>query len=207
MEPIKYNIKVRQGTTFSESFRWESSRKVYAKITNIDKTAPVVITTETAHGIPPGWRFRVSGAQGMKEINSAGDTWYTSDALQSTLTTLVINDVNAIGYSTYTSNTGVVEFFAPAVSGAYEALMQIRTKVDADAVLLELSTTNGMIEVDQATSTIKLNIPDSVTRELEFTSAVYSLELKEVATGRVLPFLTGSVSLIKDATAWPIVQP
>lgn len=207
MEPIKYNIKIRQGATFSETFRWETSRKSYVKIANIDKSAPVTITTEVPHNIPPGWRFKVVGAQGMKEINSASEAWYQSDHVDSTASTLVINSVNATNYSTYAPNTGVVEFFIPAVSGTYEALMQVRAKVDTDVVLLELSTANGMIIVDQATSSIKLLIPDSVTSNLSFAQAVYSLELKEVSTGRVLPFLTGSVSVVKDATSWPITPP
>lgn len=208
MEPIKFNFKIRQGTTFSETFRWESSRKKYARIATIDKSAPVAITTTDPHEVLPGWRFKVSSAQGMKEINSSGDTWYTSDPVLSTTSVLVINDINSIGFSTHTADTGVIEFFAPAISGPYTALMQIRAKLDSQEVLLELSTTNGMIEVDQATSTIKISIPDSVTRDLSFQNAVYSLELRETGTNRVIPFLTGSVSVIKDATAWPIqVQP
>jgi hypothetical protein len=39
--PTKANLKIYQGSTFREVFRWESYTKVYVPITGISKTAPV----------------------------------------------------------------------------------------------------------------------------------------------------------------------
>ena len=41
--PIKLNFKVYQGSTFSETLRWESATRVYVPITNISKRYDVSI--------------------------------------------------------------------------------------------------------------------------------------------------------------------
>jgi len=49
-----------------------------------------VITTTTPHNLPVGWRFRVAGAGGMKEINSVGeDAYYLSTAYTTVAPTLI----------------------------------------------------------------------------------------------------------------------
>lgn len=76
MQPAKLSYKIYQGSTFQEAYRWETQTKVYVPIQSITKAAPCVITTTAAHNLPLGWRFRVTGAGGMKEINSVGDDAY-----------------------------------------------------------------------------------------------------------------------------------
>ena len=89
MQPAKINYKIYQGSTFQETFRWESETKVYVPIQTIAKAAPCVITTSANHNLPQGWRFRVVGAGGMKEINSQGDSYYLATSV--TPTTIEIN--------------------------------------------------------------------------------------------------------------------
>lgn len=90
MQPAKINYKIYQGSTFQETFRWESETKVYVPIQSITKAAPCVITTTTPHNLPVGWRFRVAGAGGMKEINSVGDdAYYLSTAYTFVAPTLI----------------------------------------------------------------------------------------------------------------------
>lgn len=89
MQPAKINYKIYQGATFQETFRWESETKVYVPIQAIAKSAPCVITTSEPHNLPTGWRFRVVGAGGMKEINSVGeDAYYLSTGTISELNDL-----------------------------------------------------------------------------------------------------------------------
>jgi hypothetical protein len=83
MQPAKINYKIYQGSTFQETFRWESETKVYVPISAIAKSAPCVVTTSTPHNLPVGWRFRVVGAGGMKEINSVGEDYYLSTGFSS----------------------------------------------------------------------------------------------------------------------------
>lgn len=191
--PIKLNLKVYQGATFRETLRWESSTKVYKPITAITKAAPVVITA-AGHGIPIGWRAKVTNVSGMKEINS-GENYYTvTDATSDTVT---INSINALSYSDYTTG-GVLEYNQPVNLTGYTGRMQIRPKIDSSEVILELTSANGRIVIDAINSTISMLVNPEDTALLNFTSAVYSMELINGAD--VVPFITGGISLVKEVT-------
>lgn len=192
MQPIKLNLKVYQGSTFRQVLRWESSTKVYVPITNISKSAPVVITAP-AHGIPLGWRARVTNAGGMKEINSADYSTVTDK----TTDTVTFNQVNSLGFTAYTSG-GVLEYNTPVDLTGYTARMQIREKVTSDTVIYTLTTENSCISFDNVLKTITLFIPDSVTADFDFTTAVYGLEL--IHNNEVLPFAGGTLTLQREVT-------
>jgi hypothetical protein len=282
MQPAKINYKIYQGSTFQETLRWESQTKTYATISAVSKSAPCVITTTSAHGLPVGWRFRVVGAGGMKEINSvgedsfylatatgmspqaqaAGDSWLdreqtwidarnqdaatvaptvrswaglasyqaypilqslapnTTPPVPSNLiptagtartaylnyqaelaliaNTIQINQVNSLGYTTYTSG-GVVEYNTPVPLTGYTAQMQIRETLESTTVLHELSTGGNGIVINTNDSTIFVTIPAAVTRAFTFDSAVYSLELTN-SSGVVIPFASGNLTLVKEVT-------
>lgn len=174
MQPAKLNYKVYQGSTFQESYRWESETKVYVPIVAISKTAPCSIATNINHNLPPGWRFRVTGVGGMKEINTTGDTYHLATAV--TPTTITLNQVNSTQYSTYTSG-GIVEYNQPVSLQDYSARMQIRETVDSPTAIY--STNNGLgggIELNLLLNTITITIPAAATQTFEFSTAVYSLE-------------------------------
>ena len=191
--PVKLNFKLYQGATFRETLRWESSTKAYRPINAITKSAPVQITA-TGHGVPEGWRFKVTNVTGMKEINSA-DVYHTATVVD--VDTLAINSVNALGFTDYVSG-GVVEYNTPVDLAGVTARMQIREKLDSTEPILELTTANSGIVVDNTNKTISLFISDTVTADLDFTSAVYSVEL--IKAGDVIPFITGNISLVKEVT-------
>lgn len=190
--PIKLNFKVYQGSTFREILRWESATKVYKSITAISKSAPVVITASN-HGAPLGWRARVVGAGGMKEINTA-DYYLVTDT---TSDTVVFNTVNSLGYTTYTTG-GVLEYNQPIELAGYTARMQVREKLTSETTLLDLTTENGGIVINTSLCTIEILATATQTAALEFNSAVYSLEL--VFGSEVIPFATGTIQLIKEIT-------
>lgn len=98
--PVKLNFKIYQGSTWREVLRWESSTKVYAPVSTISKSAPVVVTAEN-HNCPLGWRAKVVGANGMKEIGPATENY--SLVTQTTLDSVTFNAVNSLGYTAYTS--------------------------------------------------------------------------------------------------------
>lgn len=193
--PIKLNFKIYQGSTFREIFRWESSTKVYVPITNISNTAPVVITTGQDHNLPVGWRARVTGVAGMKEINCAEDQYYL--VTNTTSTTLTINELNATKYNAYTSG-GTLEYNMPVDLSGYSARMQLRSKISSEDVIDTLTTENGKLELDTELSTITIEIPASVTENYNFNVAFYSLEL--VSGQEVVPFINGTVTLVKEVT-------
>ena len=194
-QPVKVNFKLYQGSTFTEVLRWESQTKVYSPIASISKQAPVEIQTQAAHGAPEGWRVKITNVQGMKEINS-DDTYHTiSNVLPGSFQ---INNINALGYSTYTSG-GVVEYNQPVNLAGYTARMQIREKLQSTEVLDQLTTENGGIVIDNVTKTITLNRSATATAAYGFTSGVYSLELVS-PTGEVTPFITGSITVVQEVT-------
>jgi len=195
-QPAKINYKVYQGATFQEIYRWESETKVYIPISQISRSAPCVITTTTSSSLPVGWRFRVVGAGGMKEINTNEDTWYIATGVSGTQIT--INQVNSLGYTQYTSG-GVVEYNDWVSLAGLTARMQIRETVESPTVIYQCGTQTGEIVLDQTYKTIQLTIPAGITEDFTFETAVYSIELVN-QQGVVTPFLTGNMVLVKEVT-------
>ena len=195
MQPAKINYKIYQGSTFQETYRWESETKVYVPIQGIPKAAPCIITTSQAHNLPVGWRFRVVGAGGMKEINNQGDSYYLSTSVTST--TIEVNQINSLQYTTYT-NGGVIEYNQPVPLAGYSARMQIRETVDSTTVLHEATTQNNQIVVDNTNKTISITLLGNITQAFDFTKAVYSLELYN--RNNVVTFAAGNITLIKEVT-------
>ena len=196
MQPAKINYKIYQGSTFQETFRWESETKVYVPISSIAKAAPCVVTTTTPHNLPVGWRFRVVGAGGMKEINSTGEEYHLSTLIPTT-TTVEINQVNSLAYTAYTSG-GVIEFNQPVSLAGYAARMQIRETVDSPTVIHEATTQNTQISLDNTTKTIQITLLANVTQAFTFSTAVYSLELYN--GNNVIPFIYGNLTLVQEVT-------
>ena len=191
--PIKLNLKIYQGSTFKQILRWESSTRVYVPITNITKSAPIVITAP-GHAVPIGWRARVTNAGGMKEANALD----YQIATVTTADTVTFNQVNSLAFTTYTSG-GVLEYNQPAPLAGLTARMQLREKLTSETIIHELSTENGGIVFDNTYKTITLNIPDEVTATFAFTAAVYTLEFT-TSSGETSTFAKGSVSLEREVT-------
>lgn len=191
--PIKLNLKVYQGATFRETLRWESSKKRFATISGITQGAPAVVTCTT--DAPEGWRIKIIGVAGMSEINNIGESYYTKEAGSGPGNFTL--DINTLGYKAYTGG-GVVEWNEPVALTGYTARMQLRGKITDDIVLLELTTENGGIVIDDVLKTISIHITAAQTTLFTFTSAVYSMEL--VNGAEVVPFITGTISVEKEVT-------
>lgn len=190
--PTRLNLKIYQGSTFRQILRWESATKVYKPITSITNAAPMVITA-AAHGVPQGWRVKLSNVGGMKEANNL-DYFIASDVATNTVTA---NSINSIGFAAYTSG-GVLEYNLPVDLSGVTARMQLREKVDSTTVLHSLTTQNNGILLDNSLKTITLEIDEATTAQFSFKSAVYDLEL--VKNNDVIPFLTGTVLLTREVT-------
>ena len=192
--PAKINFKLYQGSTFSEVLRWESSLKTYVPITGISKSAPIIITAP-AHGVPVEWRVKFTNILGMADLNS-NDTYYQATSVTSD--TLTINDINSLGFKTYISG-GIVEYNTPIDLTGFKARMQVRSKVDSSTVIIELTTENNYIVINNVNKTINLAIPATITSGFTFSTAVYSLELVSTG-GQVTPFCDGTITLVKEVT-------
>lgn len=194
-QPVKLNLKVYQGSTFLQTLRWESSTKVYTPITSITKSAPVIITA-AGHQVPVGWRARVTNVTGMKEINCSEDEYYTVTG--TTTDTVTLNSINSVGYTTYTSG-GILEYNQPVDLTGYTARMHIREKLESTSIITQLTTENNRIILDNTYKTITLKIEAADTALLNFTQAVYNLELVS-ASGLVTSLTTGNIQLVKEVT-------
>lgn len=192
--PARINYSVMQGSTFRDTLRYESSEIVYKLITNIAKSAPISITA-IGHGLTEGWRFKVSGVGGMKEINDE-DTYHKAHVVD--VDTISINNINSLTYSLYTTG-GVVEYFKPITLVGMTARMQIRLRIDSTDIIHEMTTENGGITLDSTDSTIKLKIPASITSSFDFSSAVYNLELIDTM-GDVVSLSRGLMTLVREVT-------
>lgn len=192
--PGRLHFKIYQGSTFNEIIRWETLLKTYVPITGITKAAPVVITA-TAHGIPVEWRVKLGNIVGMTELNSS-ETYHQVTSI--TTDTITINAVNTLAYKSYVSG-GVLEYNTPVNLSGYTARMQIRNKVDSTSSIIELTTENSGIILDNINKTILLKMPASATSAFNFINAVYSLELVS-SGGQVTTLISGNVTLVKEVT-------
>ena len=188
------NLKIPQGGTFKYPIRLESDIKVYRQISNILNSAPVEISTIEAHGAPEGWRVTISGVQGMKEINSEHYATISNTLPGS----FQINTINALNYTAYTKG-GVVEYNKPVDIAGYSGRLQIRKNISSEDVLLSIDSETGGIIIDEVNCTITINLLPAQTKELDFSRAVYSLEI-ESPEGEVYTVISGYVQLTKEVT-------
>ena len=87
----------------------------------------------------------------------------------------------------------------PVNLAGYTAKMHIRSKPESKALILELSTTNGRIVLNEATGSIRLFISDSDTASLSVCDkAVYDLELYN--GGITTRILQGNVIISPEVT-------
>lgn len=187
------NLKIIQGSTFSKVFRWAQPTKAYKQISAITKAGSPVITANS-HGVPNGWPVKVNNVEGMTQINS--DEYRKATVL--TGNTLELNEVNAAGFDSY-SGGGIVEYSVPVDLTGFTARLQMRQSIGNTTVLKELTTENGGIAIDTTACTITLAIPATETDDLDFQTAVYSLEL--VSSGGVVSQIAkGDVSVEQEVT-------
>lgn len=194
------DLAICKGATFSKVLRWESSTVVYKTISGITKAAPPVITA-TSHGAPDGWRVAVTGVLGMTQINAANNPPKNSQYKKATLlssSTVSLPSIDASGFSTYTSG-GILRYNLPIDLSGYTARMHIRAAQAATATLLELTTENSRIALDNTLKTITLTLTATVTAAIDWTAGVYDLELVS-AGGVVTRLLEGAVSVSEEVT-------
>lgn len=193
-QPVKLNFKIYQGSTFNESFRCESSKKIYKAISNITQAAPAVVSS-TNHAAKDGQRIKITNVGGMTEINSS-DTYHLATVIDTN--TVELNNINSIGYKPYISG-GIIEYNELLDLTGCTARMQIREKLDSDTFIQELTTANNGIVIDTASSKISIYISAIDTANFTFGSAVYSLELVYL-DGTVKALLNGTLTLVKEVT-------
>ncbi len=197
----KRDIVIIQGNTFSMQVRWEQAELTFKAVTGITKAAPPVITC-TGHGMPDNWRGAFTNLGGMTQLNAedaeavvAAD-FFDIDYIDAN--SFKLKNVDATGYGTYTSG-GILRYYPPVNLAGYTARMHIRQALTTTTTLLELTTENSRIDIDESNYLITLTITAADTEDLTFTSGVYSLEMVS-GSGAVTTLLDGKVKLTKEVT-------
>lgn len=200
MSCTEQDLTIIKGKTFSRVVRWETTPIVYKPITGIAQAAPAVVTVVN-HELPPGWRVAIVSVQGMFEINAQNTPPRNSDYTLASLIdpdTISLNEVNAAEFSAYDSG-GYVQYNTPHDLTGYTARMQIRPSYTSATILLELTTANSRIILDNLDKVITLQIAATDTDDITWKSGVYDLEMVS-PSAVVTQLLRGNVVVLEEAT-------
>lgn len=175
------DLYLQQGKTQPLVLRCETVPIVYKTISAIQKSAPIRMTLNNTTGLIDGWRVAVTGVKDIDtEANKVKDKDYHAVTLIDT-TTIEINDINAVGFKTYTSG-GVLQFNTPLDLAGYDARLEIRNKKNGDTVLYTMTVTNKLIAIDNATKTVTLYFDAVPLSDLTWKKGYYELELFKTIT-------------------------
>lgn len=194
------NLTIEQGRTFTQFVRWESEPFLFATIAGMSNSAPVVIDTAAAHGLPDGWRAAVVGVKGLTAFNALGNPPKPSDFRRVTVrsaTQIELNPLSSADYRPYLSG-GYLQFYSPVDLEDYTARMSIKD-AHGGSVLLSLTTENGRIGIDNTNKSILLTLAADLTEDITWTKGVYDLEMVS-ASGVVTCILTGTVTVALEIT-------
>lgn len=179
MKLPKLKLSVRKGASTDLPLRIETGTMSFAAISAMANSAPLRVTA-TDHNIPDGWYVAIVDAQGMNELNAAD----SNDISDSEFHRITLVDANAVdfdgissaGFKSYTSG-GYLAFYAPMSLTSYtSARMDIKTRVGGD-VILALNTTDGTLEIEDATSTVWIRLEDDALDAVAARDYVFDIEL------------------------------
>ncbi len=115
------------------------------------------------------------------------------------MTTIYQHDFTLLQGATLDKSFTFQSAGSPVNLTGYTARMQLRATVDAVSPLLDMTNANGKIILGSGTGNIRLLVSATDTAALNFSTAVYDLELV-TAGGVVRRLLRGTVTLDKEVT-------
>ena len=193
-------ISIKKGKTFSRVYHPASLPHVFKAITSISQTAPVVIGAP-GHGLVDGQYAAVVSVKGMTQINASVSPPALSNYHKVTVidpNTISINDINAAEFRAYTSG-GYLQYFTPLDMAGCSARRTIKDEVGG-TVLLELTTGNGALTIDDVNHTITETISAAVTEAITWDCGVSDMEL-ETAAGVVFELVAmEQVEIVDEVT-------
>lgn len=193
---------ITRGSTFARVLRWEVGPFVLTPITEITATIPPVITA-AGHGLVAGWRATVVGAQGMRQINAKTYPPRATDFHKVTYispTQVSFNDVDASGFSAYTSGGALCSYTPVSLSG-FSARMKIRATPTSTEVLASLASPTDIV-LDDANHTITVTIDATATAGYTFNEGVFDLELVSGDAAPVVTKLLCGRVIVVDEVTW-----
>lgn len=204
MEPIQQDIALQQGATYQSSLQWCSPDAMFRGITNVAIGLPTVVTAPN-HGLTNPTPVWITNVRGPDKLN-------TKDYKDSEPRFASVMDPNTLAIDFDSGNQpayqsgGVLTSYPPLDLTGYTARMQLRSNAGSDVVLLELNTTNGGIAINPSTGTISLLITAAQTQAMDFSNAVYDLQLTAADGVTVTRLVEGSIS-VEPGVTQPVVTP
>ena len=193
---------ITRGSTFTRVLRWQVRPFILTPITAITAATPPVITA-AGHGLVAGWRAAVVGAQGMRQINAKAYPPRMTDFHKITYispTQISFNDVDASGFSAYTSGGALCSYTPVSLSG-FSARMKIRATPLSTEELASFTSPTDIV-LDDVNHTITVTIDAAATAGYTFGEGVFDIELVSgAATPVVTKLLSGRV-IITDEVTW-----
>lgn len=181
----KVNIEIQQGATFGKTFYWYDGDEVIVPITAVTVNFPAgfpPIVTAATHGLPvDAIPARIVGVEGPDAINTSddpNDPEYRRYVKAVDANTLKVPGINAAGLDDY-SGGGFIAYVPPKDLTGMKARMHIRETLDAETPILTLTTENGRIVLTADEGRILATIKAMDTEDLDFTAAVFDLEMVE----------------------------
>lgn len=198
MSCAQYNLKIKQGTTYSKAVSQLGGGKICKLIETLTPGCPTLIGI-TSHGMPVGAELPVFVSHVL------GATRANTKAGKSVVATYVDANSFFIDADTvaqdYTSTSGLVTYYAPTDLTNYTARMTIRENIDDTTAIVELTSTGGEITIDATLGKVTFTIAASVTATFDFDEAVYDLELVDDSVEPVVTrILEGKVELCDEVT-------
>lgn len=192
MQPARLDLRIIQGATLRKPLLLMQPRFEYRPITAIQKTAPLRLTVP-AHGMPAGWPCWIEGVTGWSALNRDKQRERFRLATLVDADTVEFNELNG---TTQNASGGHLVYRLPLDMTGASARMQIRDT--AGALLLELSTDSGGLQVD-GPGRLLLELTATQTAAINWQTGLYDLELT-MADGSVDRWMQGAVSVSKEQT-------
>jgi hypothetical protein len=195
----RYDFVIEQGATFNPVLRLTGSAFTKKTITGITNSGRAVVTA-ASHGIVTAGSVYVVGVVGMEQINhKSRELDVAAEAYNATVTDAnsLTLDLDTSRFGTYVSG-GELLYRAPIDLTAMTARMHIRLAIDDAAAIVTLTTENGGLTLGGTAGTITVYISATDTAALDFTNAVYDIEI--ISAGVVTRVLEGSVAFSQEVT-------
>lgn len=205
---IETPLEICKGKTFEKVFRWGQARLAYRTILSAAQTAPMTFVTATNHDMPDGWPYRIQGAEGMVgEDPQTGEAIGLNtkkgeyrEAIVVDPTTIEVNEIDATDFSAYVASSAQLVYNIPFDMTGMTARMHVRETVDSEDFILELTTANGRIEIDNTAKTITLLVDADDTEPLQdLVEGVYELEMID-SGGKVYQLAFGTFTITDEVT-------
>lgn len=178
-------LKITRGSTFADTLQWATDECRLVEAT-LNPTAPVTLDAP-GHLIPDNWLVTIDGHPRISNWDEFRIAVVDAD-------TLAILCLNGLGFGA--ARTVAVKLNAPVDLEGYTARMHIRAK--DGTLLLELTTENGGITVDNVAKTVSRLIDADVTEAITWTKGWYDLEM--VQGEYVIKIDSGTVEVEGEVT-------